>query len=164
MLVPLALAACGQSIILQKPTERLVSRFVFQHTGVQPRDVTCPSREPAKVGQAFQCHFTGPDGKYTAYLLVTGVKGGRVDYRIQTERDGQTIDATRAEQIVADFVLRHTHSRPHDVRCPSGVAPLVGHTLECRFTGPGGEYTASLLIVGVNGGNLEYRIRTARAG
>jgi hypothetical protein len=79
-------AACGQSVILQQPTERVVTSFVFDHTGFRPHDVSCPSGVPAKVGRTFQCHFTGPDGKYTAHMTITGVNGSRVDYEIQTMR------------------------------------------------------------------------------
>jgi hypothetical protein len=162
--LPLALAACGQSVILAKPTARVVARFVFERTGFQAHDVTCPSGIPAQVGQRFQCHFTGPDGKYIAYLLVARVRGTRVDYRIQSQRVGQTIKAGRTEQLVAAFVLRRTGHRATHVRCPSGVTPLVGHTLTCRFIGPDGTYRASLFITGVNRGNVYYRIRTERSG
>lgn len=160
--LPLALAGCGQSVILAKPTESVVASFVFQHTGFRPRDVRCPSGEPAKVGQAFQCHFTGPDGKYIAYMSVTSTKGTRVNYQIQTQRVGQTINAGQAERLVAHFVLTHTGHRASGVVCPSGVPPLVGHTLSCRFTGPDGPYRASLLITGVNRGNVYYRVQTRR--
>jgi hypothetical protein len=162
--LPLVLAACGQSVILAKPTESVVAKFVFQHTGFRPRDVTCPSGEPAKVGRAFQCHFTGPDGKYIAYMSVTSTQGTRVDYQIQTERVGQTIDAGQAERLVARFVLTHTGHRAIRVVCPSGVAPLIGHTLSCSFTGPDGAYRASLLITGVNRGSVYYRVQTRRVG
>jgi hypothetical protein len=88
VLLPLALAACGGSVILAKPTAATVSRFVFQKTHFRPTDVSCPSGVPAKAGGTFQCHFTGPDGKYTAYLVIQRVKGSRVDYAIRTRRTG----------------------------------------------------------------------------
>lgn len=84
----LALAACGQSVILAKPTAATVARAIFTRTGFRPRDVTCPSGVDAKVGGTLQCHFTGPDGKYTAYLTIESVKGTRVEYRINSRRTG----------------------------------------------------------------------------
>jgi hypothetical protein len=88
VLLVLVLAGCGGSVILAKPTAATVARFVLGHTGFRPRDVTCPSGVPAKVGGRLQCHFTGPDGKYTAYLVIQRVKGTRVDYRIDSRRTG----------------------------------------------------------------------------
>ncbi len=87
-LLALFLVACGQEVILAKPTAATVARTIFDRTGFRPRDVTCPSGVPAKVGGKLQCHFTGPDGKYTAYLLIESVKGTRVDYRIDSRRTG----------------------------------------------------------------------------
>lgn len=86
--VAFALAGCGQSVILAKPTAATVSKFIFDHTGFRPNDVTCPSGVPAKVGGTLKCHFTGPDGKYTAYLTIQSVKGTRVEYRIDSRRTG----------------------------------------------------------------------------
>jgi hypothetical protein len=159
-LLALALAACGQSVILQKPTQRLVADFVFKHAAYRPSDVTCPSGVPARIGRSFQCHFTGPDGRYTAYMLITNVKGSRVLYRIQTQRNGQTILVAQAEQAVSNFVFSRKHIRPRNVTCPAGVAPLVGHTLTCHFAGPNGTYKASVQILSVNRGRVEYRIQT----
>lgn len=74
-------SACGQTTILQRPSQRVVAEFVFKHTGFRPTDVRCPSGIPAKVGNTFQCHFTGPDGPYTAYVRIVSVHGRRVvDY------------------------------------------------------------------------------------
>jgi hypothetical protein len=83
-----ALAACGGSVILAKPTAATVARSIFVHTGFRPHDVTCPSGVPAKVGGKLQCHFTGPDGKYTAYLVIQSVNGTRVEYQIDSRRTG----------------------------------------------------------------------------
>jgi Domain of unknown function (DUF4333) len=83
-----AIAACGGSVILAKPTAVTVARFVFEHTGFRPRDVSCPSGVPAKVGGRFQCHFTGPDGNYTADMVIKSVKGTRVEYGINSRRTG----------------------------------------------------------------------------
>ena len=85
--LPVLLAACGQrSVILAAPTEQVVAGFVYQHTGFRPSDVRCPSGVPAKAQGRFQCHFTGPDGTYTAYMVIASVHGQRVDYNIQTRR------------------------------------------------------------------------------
>jgi hypothetical protein len=162
VLLPLLLAACGQSVILPRPTALVVTKFVHQRTGFLPNDVSCPSGVPAKVGGTFQCHFTGPDGKYIAYMKITSVKGTRVDYQIQTQRVGNTIHAASAERIVAGFVAKHTGFHPRDVTCPPSTIPLVGHTLVCHFTGPDGRYTATMLITSANLGTIGYRITTKR--
>jgi hypothetical protein len=117
---------------------------------------------PAKAGRRFECHFTGPDGKYVAYMLITSVKGTRVNFRIQTERVGHTIDPAQAEQIITTFVAKHTGVHPRNVTCPSGVIPLVGHTLVCHFTAPDGSYVATLTITSANMGTIDYRIQTKR--
>ena len=88
VLLSVALAACGGSVILAKPTAATVSKFIFNHTGFRPHDVTCPSGVPAKIGGRFKCHFTGPDGKYTAYMVIKSVKGTRVEYQILSRRTG----------------------------------------------------------------------------
>lgn len=80
----LLLVACGQSVILEVPAERVISKFVFQQTGIRATHVRCPSGVPAKAGGRFQCHFTAPDGRYIAYMLIKGVHGQRVDYFIRT--------------------------------------------------------------------------------
>jgi hypothetical protein len=162
--LPLLLAGCGQSVILPKPTEQVVTKFVAQRTGFRPHDVSCPSGVPAKAGKTFQCHFTGPDGKYIVYMKVIRVNGTRVDYQIRSERVGHKFDAAAAERIVAAFVARRTGFHPRDVTCPAGTIPLVGHTIVCHFTGPDGTYTASILITAANRGLINYRITTRRTG
>ncbi len=82
------LAGCGESTIREKGTEQTVTRFVTKQTAYHPTDVRCPSGESAEVGVKFQCHFTGPDGRYTAYLRVLSVDGERVAYRIVTRPTG----------------------------------------------------------------------------
>jgi hypothetical protein len=86
--LPLLLAACGGSVVLSQPTAQTVSNAVYRRFGFRPTDVSCPSGVPAKVGGRFQCHFTGPDGPYVAYLLIMSVHGQRVIYDIQTRRTG----------------------------------------------------------------------------
>ena len=160
--VSLPLAACGKSVILERPTEQLVSDAVYHHTGFRPTDVRCPSGVSARVGGRFQCHFSGPDGPYTAYMRITSVHGQHVTYDIQSHRNGQTILPGPSERLVAGFVFNHTGFRPKDVRCPSGVQALVGATFQCQFTGPDGHYTAYVQITSVNGQRTTDRIQTRR--
>lgn len=164
VLLPLALAGCGKLVILAKPTSNTVSRFVFQNTGFRPTDVSCPSSVPAKVGQKLQCHFTGPDGKYVAYLVIKSVKGTRVNFQIQSQRVGQTVSSSSAEQALAAFVVKHTGVHPRDVTCPSGFVPLLGHMLTCHFTAPDGKYTASMVVASAHKGAIGYQIQTRRTG
>lgn len=72
------LLGCGESTLKTAATERTVANFVAEHTNFRPRDVLCPSGVPAKVGERFQCHFTGPDGPYTAYVRILKVEGEKV--------------------------------------------------------------------------------------
>jgi hypothetical protein len=65
-----------------------VADFVFQHTGFRPTDVRCPSGVPANAGSTFDCHFTGPDGSYTAHVRITSVHGQRATDYIVTRRTG----------------------------------------------------------------------------
>ena len=82
--VALQLAGCGKTI---KPdgAAKSVTDVVSQQTGFKPTDVKCPSGVDAKVGQEFDCHFTGPEGPYTAHLKVTKVSGDDVEFFIQTK-------------------------------------------------------------------------------
>lgn len=161
--LPLLLAACGQAVIQAAPTERVVSSFVYQHTGFRPTDVACPSGVKARVGGKFQCHFSGPDGKYTAYMSITGVHAQRVTYEIQTQRNGQTILADPAARSVSAFVFKRTGFQPKDVTCPSDVPAQAGQRFECQFTGPDGRYTADVVITSVTGRPVRFQIRTRRS-
>ena len=82
--VALQLSGCGSTI---KPdgAAKSVTDVVSQQTGFKPTDVKCPSGVDAKVGQEFDCHFTGPEGPYTAHLKVTKVSGDDVEFFIQTK-------------------------------------------------------------------------------
>ena len=73
--------------IVPEAAAQTVVAVVSQNTGFQPTDVTCPSGVAAKVGQRFECQFTGPEGPYTAYLEITTVDGQYVEYAIATRRD-----------------------------------------------------------------------------
>ncbi len=80
------LSACGgHSSIDPGATAGYVEGFVYQHTGFRATDVRCPSGVPATAGGRFNCHFTGPEGPYTAYLRILNVKGRRVLFDVKTQ-------------------------------------------------------------------------------
>ncbi|MDX1872559.1 DUF4333 domain-containing protein [Mycolicibacterium sp. 120266] len=78
------LAGCGATIKPEGAAEQVVK--VVSKTGFKPTDVTCPSGVKAEVGTEFDCHFTGPDGDYTAHMKVTKVDGAAVEFYIQSKR------------------------------------------------------------------------------
>jgi hypothetical protein len=82
------LTACGTGTIRPHATEQTVSDFIFRHTGFRPTDVRCPSGVPAKVGSTLDCHFTGPEGPYTAHVRITSVHGQRATDYIVARRSG----------------------------------------------------------------------------
>jgi Domain of unknown function (DUF4333) len=84
----LGLPACATKTIKPQGAEQSVVDVVSDQTGFRPTDVSCPSGIEAKVGVTFDCHFTGPDGPYTAHMTVTAVRGSRVDFLVDTERRG----------------------------------------------------------------------------
>jgi hypothetical protein len=80
------LSACGaQNKIDPTATGKYIRGVVFRQTGFRPTDVRCPSGIPARPGGRFDCHFTGPEGPYTAYLRIVNVHGRRVVYRLDTQ-------------------------------------------------------------------------------
>jgi Domain of unknown function (DUF4333) len=82
------LSACGgaaHSQIDPTTTANYIGNVVFQQTGFRATDVRCPTGIPAAAGGRFNCHFTGPEGPYTAYLRIVSVHGRRVDYRLKTQ-------------------------------------------------------------------------------
>jgi hypothetical protein len=84
--VALRLTGCAAPTIKPDGAAKSVTDVVSQQTGFKPADVSCPSGVEAKVGQEFDCHFTGPEGPYTAHLKVTKVNGDDVEFFIQTKR------------------------------------------------------------------------------
>jgi hypothetical protein len=78
-------AGCGSTIKADRAAET-VTDFVSKNTGFKPTDVTCPSGVDAEVGKEFDCHFTGPDGNYTAHVKITKVDGEDVMYQIESKR------------------------------------------------------------------------------
>jgi hypothetical protein len=90
MAAPLALFASGcTKTIKAAGAAKVVTNVVFSQTKFRPTDVKCPSGKDAKVGVTFDCHFTGPDGKYVAHMRVRSVKGQRVVFGVQTEPIGR---------------------------------------------------------------------------
>jgi hypothetical protein len=82
----LLLSACGgQAALDSRATATYVDDFVFQKTGFRPVDVRCPTGVPATAGGWFDCHFTGPEGPYTAYLRIVKVKGRRAAFELDTQ-------------------------------------------------------------------------------
>lgn len=81
------LSACGggRNEIDSVGTANYIGGVVFKQTGFRPTDVHCPTGIEATAGGRFNCHFTGPEGPYTAYLRIVNVDGRRVDYRLKTQ-------------------------------------------------------------------------------
>lgn len=80
------LSACSpKSTVKPEGAAQSVVDVVSGQTGFHPTDVHCPSGVEAKVGQEFDCHFTGPEGKpYTAHMRITKVDGERVDFDVRS--------------------------------------------------------------------------------
>jgi Domain of unknown function (DUF4333) len=83
-----AVSRADPNMIMPDATANYVADFVAKNSPakVRPTDVSCPSGVEAKVGGEFDCHFTGPDGNYTAHLKILSVVGTRVDYDVTTHR------------------------------------------------------------------------------
>ncbi|MCV7213559.1 DUF4333 domain-containing protein [Mycolicibacterium canariasense] len=79
------LGGCGSTIKPEGAAEQVVK--VVSKTGFKPTDVICPSGVKAEVGTEFDCHFTGPDGDYTAHMKITKVNGDDVEFYIQSKRN-----------------------------------------------------------------------------
>ena len=84
----LALAACGEKTINEDRAAETVSNLVSEKTGFEPADMECPADVPAKVDEAFECEFTGPEGPYTASVQITKVEGDDAEFAIVTRRSG----------------------------------------------------------------------------
>jgi uncharacterized protein DUF4333 len=82
---PVQLAGCGKTIKPDGAAQSVVD-VVSKQTGFKPTDVNCPSGVNAKVGQEFDCHFTGPEGPYVAHMRITKVDGDNVEFDVQTRR------------------------------------------------------------------------------
>jgi hypothetical protein len=73
--------------VMPEGAAQTIVDVVSESTGFRPTDVTCPSGVEAKVGQQFECQFTGPEGPYTAYMRIRKVDGQYVEYYVTTRRD-----------------------------------------------------------------------------
>ncbi len=73
------------SVLDSAKTARFVSDGVLKHTGYRVVDVRCPAGIHAAVGVRFTCHFTGPEGPYTAYLRIENLRGRRAVFRWETQ-------------------------------------------------------------------------------
>jgi Domain of unknown function (DUF4333) len=79
--VTLQLAGCGpKTVIKPDMAAKFLTDHVSQQAGFTPTEVKCPSGVEAKVGAEFDCHFTGPEGPYTAHMRVTQVNGEDVTF------------------------------------------------------------------------------------
>jgi hypothetical protein len=66
-------------------TVSFVNDFVLHRTGIRLLDTQCPADVPATVGGRLNCHFSGPEGPYTAYLRILSIHGRRVVFRVHTQ-------------------------------------------------------------------------------
>ncbi|OBH87777.1 DUF4333 domain-containing protein [Mycobacterium scrofulaceum] len=84
--VCLQLPGCGtKATVKPDGAAQSVVDVVSSQTGFHPADVSCPSGVEAKVGQEFDCHFTGPEGKrYTAHMRITKVEGEQVVFDVKS--------------------------------------------------------------------------------
>jgi hypothetical protein len=82
----LALTGCSsKTTVKPEGAAKSVVDVVSGQTGFHPTDVSCRSGVEAKVGQEFDCHFTGPEGKpYTAHMRITKVDGQEVDFDVKS--------------------------------------------------------------------------------
>ncbi len=81
----LAAGCSSKSTVKPDGAAHSVVDVVSKQTGFHPSDVHCPSGVEAKVGVAFDCHFTGPEGKeYTANMKITKVNGDEVDFAVNS--------------------------------------------------------------------------------
>ena len=80
------LAGCGgQSIINPAMAAKYITQGILNKTGYRPVDVACPSGVPATAGGRFNCHFTGPEGPYTAYVRILSVHGRSVNFKWKSQ-------------------------------------------------------------------------------
>ncbi|KKC02433.1 hypothetical protein AWC17_03090 [Mycobacterium nebraskense] len=85
-LLALQLTGCSSKTTVKPDgAAQSVVDVVSSQTGFRPNDVSCPSGVEAKVGQEFDCHFTGPEGKrYTAHMRITKVDGEQVVFDVKS--------------------------------------------------------------------------------
>jgi len=85
----LQLTGCSAgSTIKPDMAAKAVVNLVAKQNKYTPTDVTCPSGIAAKVGDKFDCSFTGPRGvAYLAHLTIAKVSGENATFDINVERD-----------------------------------------------------------------------------
>jgi hypothetical protein len=88
--VALQLAGCGGGKATIKPdvAAKSVTDSISEQTGFTPTDVKCPSGVEAKVGVTFECHYTGPDGPYTANVKINKISGEDVTFFVTSHLTG----------------------------------------------------------------------------
>jgi hypothetical protein len=80
------LSACGSHPTIDPAgTARYIGDVVFEQTGFRAVHIRCPSGVPATPGGRFKCHFTGPEGPYTAYLRIVKVEGQKAAFQLKTQ-------------------------------------------------------------------------------
>jgi hypothetical protein len=75
-----------KEVLDPKTAEKNLSDAVSQETGDTPTGVSCPDGIDLKVGATFDCHFTLPDGAYTAHCTVTKVDGDKGEFDAKWNR------------------------------------------------------------------------------
>lgn len=80
VVVVFVVIAANTKWIVPDRAAKVLTDGVTQKTGYTPTDVSCPSGVEAEVGNTFDCHFTGPDGRYTSHMKVTKVNGDYVEF------------------------------------------------------------------------------------
>ena len=81
----LFISGCGSTIKPDGAAKSVVD-VVSRQTKFKPTDVSCPSGVDPKVGEEFDCKFTGPEGKeYTAHMKVTKVDGDNVEFYVESK-------------------------------------------------------------------------------
>ena len=73
--------------VIPEAAAQTIRDFLYEKFGFVATDVRCPSGVEAKVGQEFQCQFTGPEGPYTAYMRITKVDLPSILFDINTRRN-----------------------------------------------------------------------------
>jgi len=73
--------------VIPEAAAQTIVNFLSEQFDFRPTDVTCPSGVQSKVGQRFECQFTGPEGPYTAYMQITKVDGQSAEFNIVTRRN-----------------------------------------------------------------------------
>jgi hypothetical protein len=85
----IVLVAANTKFIVADKTAGILSDGVSRQSGFTPTDVSCPSGVEAKVGATFDCHFTGPGGRYTSHMKVTKVDGDYVEFDMRWSPDSR---------------------------------------------------------------------------